>query len=441
MAFLPFSLLLSFILFAELTSAEPALLSRDAVVLQDHDFAALHSKAAELELHQLKSRISSLEIGIEEKIGELQRQDGSIKQLEKVIEEKLSSLVSLQSSEKGSLDEKKRMGEVKRRVNELEKQIVNLKKEIESQDKKKDELEARANVAEKKIEGLNLKFENLRRINDEQKLKMHKAQHALQVAEEEMLKAKLEASSVTKQLNEVHLALLPQWLSAHLVHFQSFVKTHWNEHARPALDLTIQKVLERKSEVEEWLQPHFETFRTKLFPIIKEHYKAFVDDFNPLMQSVSTQVIYYYNVTQSTIEPHMVKMLEIMDPYFQEAKMFTKPHIDQVSVIAKPHLHKARLFFKQYSSIVVHYHRKISKNFRIYHSLVQATLYETLNSYELTKPFARGELVWVMASVLMALPVIVLFRILPPRKEPKKHRRSTRTSHTRRRTKRVHLDK
>ncbi|KAI3443428.1 hypothetical protein Pfo_000093 [Paulownia fortunei] len=432
------------IIFAKYTWADPAL-SEEAIVLQDHDGAVTQSKAAELELHQLKSKISSLETSIEDQTGKLKRKDGGIKQLEKVIEEKSNSLASLQSAvrslqEKGSLEVKERIEEVNTRVNELEKQIVYLKKEIEAQNKRKDELEAQANVAEKKIEGLNLKLENLRKINDEQKSRIRKTRHALQVAEEKMLKAKLEASSITKQLKEVHQAWLPPWFSAHLVHCQSFVLTHWNEIARPAFDLIIQKALKQKYEVEKWVQPHLERVKTKWFPIIKEQYNAIVDNFHPWIQLLSTQATDYYHVTWSTIEPHIVKIQEIMGPYFQEAKMFMKPYIDQVSEITKPHLDKAQLFLKPYSKKVVRYHKKITKNVRGYHSLVQATLHDTLNNYELTKPLATEGLVRVMASIVMVLPLVVLFRILVL-KEPKKHRHSTNRSHTRRRAKRVHPDK
>ncbi|KAL3624884.1 hypothetical protein CASFOL_031552 [Castilleja foliolosa] len=120
--------------------------------------AVTQSEAAALELQQLNSRISSLETSIEDQTGELNKKDGGIKQLEKVIEEKSNSLASLQSKvqllqEKGWLELKERGGEVDARVNEFEKQVVSLIKEIEAQNKKKEELEARANAAEKKIEG------------------------------------------------------------------------------------------------------------------------------------------------------------------------------------------------------------------------------------------------------------------------------------------------
>ncbi|XP_073034366.1 uncharacterized protein [Primulina eburnea] len=330
------------VLFAGTACAEPSFLVEEegSVAFQVRDDAVSQVTAAdassELELLQLKSKITYLETSIEEKTGELKEKDGSIEHLEKVIQEKSNVLVSLQSTvqslgEKETLDVKGRPGEVDARMNNIKKQIINLKKEIEVQNEKKDALEVQANIAEKKIEGMKLNLENLQRINDEQKSKIRNAQRALQVAEEKMLKVKLEASSISKQLEEVRQAWLPSWLSTHLVHFQSFVLRHWDEHGKPVLDLTIRESLKKKSEVEKWMRPHVETFKKQWLPTIKSRCKTFVDDFQPLVQSLSTQAIDYYHVAHSAIEPHVVKVLEVTDPYFQEAKMFTKPYVDQVS--------------------------------------------------------------------------------------------------------------
>ncbi|KAL0308302.1 UNVERIFIED_CONTAM: hypothetical protein Sradi_5772500 [Sesamum radiatum] len=421
---------------AAFTWADTVLLSEDVADLRDQDGAVSQSEAAELELRQLKSKISYLETIIEDRTAVVKRKDGGIKQLEKVI----NSLASLQTAEKESSEVKERIGEVNARANELEKQILNLNKEIEAQNRKKDKLESQANAAEEKIEGLKLKLEKLQKINNEQTSRIHKAQRALQAAEEEMLKAKLEASSMTKQLKEVHRAWSPSWFSAHIVHCQSFVLTLWNQIGRPVFNPTIQEALKQKYEVEKWVQHHLETIKRKWFPTINEHYKAIVENYHPLLQSFSTQVIQYHHVAQSTIKRHILNIQETVDPYFQEAKMFMKPYVDQVTEITKPHLDKACLFAKPFSKKVIHYHQKISKNVREYHSLVQATLHETLNSYELTKPLATEGLVQFLASILIVLPVILLFRTLLS-KEPKKRQRSSHRSHTRRRAKHANASK
>ncbi|KZV50629.1 hypothetical protein F511_32915 [Dorcoceras hygrometricum] len=400
----------------------------------------------ELELNQLQSKISYLESSIEGKTGELKEKDGSIEHLEKVIQEKSNVLLSLQSivqsfREKASLNVGGQPGEVDGRINDIQKQIFNLKKEVEAQTQKKNDLKVRVNVAKEKIEGMNLKLENLRRINEGQQSKIRDAQCALQVAEEEMLKAKLEASLVGKQLEEVRQAWLPSWLSTHLVHFQLFVTRHWNKNGKPVLDLTIQEALKKKSEVAKWMHPRIKTFETQWIPTIKSRCKTFVNDLQPMVQTLSTQAIDYYHVAHSAIKPHVVTVLEVIDPYVQEAKIFTKPYVDHVSKSARPHVDKVLKFFKPYSKKVARYHKKITRKVHVYHSLIQATLSKTLRSYELTKPLAKPRFVWFTASVLMAMPLVVLSKLIL-RKEPKRRpRHSHKTSHTHRRSKRSRQDK
>ncbi|XP_051132152.1 uncharacterized protein LOC127252144 isoform X2 [Andrographis paniculata] len=408
--------------FAEFTLADGELFSEDiAAVLQPVDDSVSLSNAAELKLHRLKSKISLLEASIEDQAVELTRKDGSIEHMEKLIAERSNILTSLQAkiqSFQGS-SQAELMANVKTRVNELEKQVVTIKRVIEEQNKKKDALKTRANVAEEKIKELNLKLENLQRINDEQKSRILKIQDALQMAELKMLKAKLEASLVSEQLKEVNQAWLPPWVSAHLSHCQSFVSTYWNEFGRPTLDQFIQKACEQKNEVGKWVQHYSERIKSKWFPAIKEKYSAIVDDFYPLMQSFSAQVIGYYQLSLSTIKPHIENTIEIMSPYFQEAKIVVMPYVNQISDITKPYLDKVILFSEPYWQEMVQYNRKITTIVGEYHS---------------------------MASLIMALPAILLLQMLLLRQPKKRRHRKTSRSHGRKghkpkaKPKRVHKD-
>ncbi|KAL7096306.1 hypothetical protein ACP275_10G072300 [Erythranthe tilingii] len=146
---------------------------------------------------------------------------------------------------------------------------------------------------------------------------------------------------------------------------QSIFATHWNEIGRPALNLTIKKAIKRKYEVEKWIQPHLEA-----------------------------------------------------------AKIFTNPYIDRVSEIIKPHVEKADIYINPYSTKIIRYYNMIVTNVEVYHSLVHKTLRVTLNSYEFTKPLAREGLIEYMASIVTALPWIVLSRIVNYYAEKERRRRS-----------------
>ncbi|KAL9268953.1 hypothetical protein AKJ16_DCAP26083, partial [Drosera capensis] len=166
---------------------------------------------AGIEVEELRSKIQLLEKRIEEGSTNLKSKDDIIAKLEKDLKEKSDRVAIMQNGiellqRKGTLDVEKKVGEAHARAEELQKQLDLLKKEIEGQNKEKDALEARAAETEKKIEELTLKIDDLEKINDEQKVKMSKTERALQAAEEELMKAKFEATSRNKELLEVRLA-------------------------------------------------------------------------------------------------------------------------------------------------------------------------------------------------------------------------------------------
>ncbi|XP_042482815.1 uncharacterized protein LOC122063171 isoform X6 [Macadamia integrifolia] len=135
------------------------------------------------------------------------------------------------------------MGKAHAWAGEHVKQVEKLKGELEAQKRNKEALEARGSEAQNKIDALNMKLENLQKINDEQKIRIHKTEHSLQVAEEEMMKANFEVNSKIKDLMELVVA------------------EHWNKHGKPAMDIVVKKALEKKAQAHKWAEPHIETVK------------------------------------------------------------------------------------------------------------------------------------------------------------------------------------
>ncbi|XP_059662976.1 uncharacterized protein LOC132308778 [Cornus florida] len=406
------------------------------------------SSSLKIELDQLKSKIHSLESWVDEKAQELKSKDETIAEKEKIIQEKSISIASLQKEissfqEKGKLDVDSRVEKAYARAAELEKQVDILKKEIETKDKEKDALEVKRNESKEKGHKLNLKLENLQKIIDEQKAKIQKTERALAVAEEEMLKAKIEATSKTKDLVEVHGAWLPPWLAVHSGRCQSFVETHWKEYGKPTVDALMQKALEKKAQAGKWAAPHMETIKTQLIPAVKEQWLVMTTYVEPHVKSLTTKTVEVYEASRSTITPHIIKTQEVFDPYFQEVKKFSQPYIDQVATVAKPHVDKAHDALKPYKTKVVHACRKFLESASMYHHQVQGTVQETLKKHEMTRPLATKELVWFAASALLALPIMILFRICSSIfcKKAKKPIRNGNSNHARRKAKRGHSER
>ncbi|KAL4334962.1 hypothetical protein GQ457_07G036980 [Hibiscus cannabinus] len=407
------------------------------------------SSALKAELDQLKSKIHLLESNVEEKIRELKTKDEKIKEKDKIIQVKSDSIASLQTElsslqKKGTSDAEERVGKAKAHALELQKQVDELKTELEAKSKEKESLEARATKAENKLNELNLKLENLEKINKEQANKIAKTERALKIAEEELIKTKFEATSKGNELMEVHGAWLPPWLAMQLNHFQAFIQTHWTERGKPTMDMVMQKALEKKALAKKWAEPHMETIKTKWVPAIKDQWVVVTKHAEPHVQSLKAKTVEVYEASKTSVTPHIVKVQEIVDPYFQDAKKFSKPYIDQVATLAKPHFDKVSVVIKPYTKEVVNAYGRFLESATTYHQQVQAFVQETLKKHELTRPLATKELEWFAASALLALPIIILFRIFSAtfcKKGKKRARQHANTTHGRRKGKRGHTDK
>ncbi|KAL6549717.1 hypothetical protein OROMI_020205 [Orobanche minor] len=428
-------------------------------------------------VEQFKSKIHSLESLLKEKTQEINDKDEVITVKEKIIKEKSDSVISLESKitslqKKGKLDAAEQVGKAHARAGELEKEVKKLRKDVELMNKEKELLGARASEAEKKASELNSKFDSvagrfdafpakgaprrasrrserrlfkhwLRKIIDDQKTKIRKTERALQIAEEEMMKAKFEATSKIKELMEVHGAWLPPWLAFHFNNYQSLFEKNWKVHGKPALEMLLQKAIEKKSRAEEWAAPHVETVKTKWVPAIKEQWVVIATNIEPHVQTLTTRTVEIYEVSKDAATPHIIKVQELVAPYYHEVRKFSKPYIDQFAAAARPHVEKLHNVLKPYTQNTVHAYGKFLESATTYHSQVQAVVHEKLKRHELTRPLATKELVWFSASALLALPIIFLLKIFSAifGTKAKKPVRKVNVHNSRRKGKRVHPDK
>jgi len=402
------------------------------------------------ELGQLRAKISALESRIAEQNLELKTKNDAIETLDMIVKEKSQKIATTQNEvtslqAKGSLAAEEQASKANARAIELEKQIEKLKKDITEQKIKKAALEARAGDADKKVQELNMKLEKLQRTSSDQKRRIQKTEHALKVAEEELMKVQLEATRKAKQLGEVHGAWLPPWLATHAAHTMEVMSNYWNEHGKPAFDSFLQKASEKSAQAKKWAEPHLETAKTKWMPVAKEKLVNLKKNAKPYVQMVSEKSLEVYQTSSDFIRPHLVNAHQVADPYFQEAKKLSKPYIDQIATATKPHVKKIRTTLKPYTKRARHVYGQFLETATTYHQQAQATISDYLHQHEFTKQFVTEELVWYLASALLVMPVFILYTLLIEifgiKKQKKKTSRSSNANHGHRRHKRRHAEK
>ncbi|XP_076946064.1 uncharacterized protein LOC143617364 [Bidens hawaiensis] len=419
----------------------------------EEEEVAVGSQAFQLQFDQLTSKIHSLESLVDEKNHELKSKDEVIAQKEKAIAEKEKAIVEKSDSiaslkhevasleAKSSLDANEHVKKAHAHVHELEKQVEKLQTEIQVKNDVREALETRTKDLEKKLVDLNSKLNDLQQVVDEQKTKLHKTERAFKIAEEELKKAKFEATSKIKELTEVYGAWLPPWLAAHLVGFQSHVNSHWKEHGKPAFESLKQKTFEKRAQVEKWAEPHVQTIKTKWIPAAKEQWVLVVTTIEPQLQSLTEKTKEVYIQTKDTVTPHVIKIKEIVDPHFQTVKKVSGPYIDQIATATKPHLDKARETVAPYTKEAVIAYGKFLESATKYHHQVQGVIEDSLKKHEISSAIATKELVWFTASALLVLPVLILFKILSAILFKKAKRPTRQPNQPRRKAKRAHPDK
>ncbi|XP_042038830.1 uncharacterized protein LOC121784695 isoform X3 [Salvia splendens] len=220
-----------------------------------------------------------------------------------------------------------------------------------------------------KVQELANPYYQPQKIIDDQKAKIRKTQRALEISEEELMKAKFEATSRTEELMQPHGAWLPPWLAVHLNNYQ------------------------------------------KLVPSIKEKWVVIATNIEPHVHTLTTKTVEIYEASKEAVTPHIVKVQELANPYYQELRKVSRPYIDSVATAARPHVDKLQTNLKPYTQEAVKAYRKFLESATVYHGQVQDSVQDKLKSREFTKPLATKELVWFSASALLALPIILLLKI------------------------------
>ncbi|XP_024024286.1 uncharacterized protein LOC21399864 isoform X6 [Morus notabilis] len=369
---------------------------------------ALTFTAIEAELPLPNDGVSS-DSGVSGELELLDSKFASLALMQKMVQEKLEIVASLQSEIEllqESLDGKEGVSKSDRQAGELEKQVERLRKDIEMQNKKKDGLGARASIAENKIQKLNSKLQKLHNVNYEQENRIRKTEHLLQVAEEELMMAEVETDLISEGLNKAHIEWLPDWLSVHLDHIQLYMVSSWNESWGPAMDLSLQKALEKKAQFMDWVKLQTEMITVDWIPILKEQWSTFMSSLQPRLQILAPTIVDVYHASKSFMA-HVFKVLENLFSYTQEAKKFVEAYMPRIAVVTRSCFDKAFFVLKWYIVNLFRACWKFITVSTLFHHQVQGML----KNIAVVRPVANMGIVWfvVCASEPLLFWACLLF--------------------------------
>ncbi|XP_057837249.1 uncharacterized protein LOC131047394 isoform X4 [Cryptomeria japonica] len=404
------------------------------------------------EVKKLEDKAHSLESTIDEKNDELRKKDSTIAEKEKFIEENSKTINSLQNDieaiqKKGAGDYEAEATKAYVRIGELERQVGKLEQSLSQQKQKRESLELQLSEAESRAREFSVKYEKLQKDLAEQKTRVQKAEKAFKLAETKMLKAQAEAKLKAEEMNKVHGAWLPPWLVVHFGKFQAFVTSYWASHVKPAMDTVLDKASEKAAAAHDWVKPHLETTQTyvhKWSPVVKEQWQQVIVTVAPHVEVFKAKVISSYEVSWDKINPHLMKAEEFLRPHLQTVKDLSGPYIDQVASVSQPHIDKAKVILQPYQDQAIHAYRRFLTTATDYHHQLQGHVRKSLKKHEITAALATKELVWFLASALLAFPVLGLFMVYSSFFSSRKVRKSGRSSHTsnaNKKHKRRHVDK
>uniref|UniRef100_A0A7N0R8X2 Uncharacterized protein n=1 Tax=Kalanchoe fedtschenkoi TaxID=63787 RepID=A0A7N0R8X2_KALFE len=128
---------------------------------------------------------------------------------------------------------------------------------------------------------------------------------------------------------------------------------------------------------------------------------------------------------------------EWADPHIKAVEKHLKTCITRFSVTTQPHFDKLRASLRPYTREIVRTYRRLMRSVTTRHTQVQHMVLELLEGHEYSRQFADKGIVWYLASVIFALPAILIVNLYttigcykpqkPRRKQYNARRRAKRT--------------
>lgn len=377
---------------------------------------------------ELRAHVEDLEAAAKTHASSLKRKDKKIRSLEKEI---------LQLKDVGISDLKAKLAAAAQKNSGLDLEVSNLKEELERAKVENSFSLKRAEIAEAKADSFQLEASEKARLVDvvnEYKTKVRQLERALQIAQSGMLKAQKEAAAKSREMAQSADAWLPPWLATQSAKLYSLVTSRWATHGEPLVKHLHRAASVKAAQAGKFSKPYVRSFNKKVRPVVRSQWRKVKANVVPQYQRIKKLTVQYYKDGKKYLLPHLSKVHESVDPYVQTVRERSQPFVEQAASFLSPHLEKANSVAGPYVKIANEHYQSVVSQASTYHEQLQDSVKGTMGKHEVLARWATKELIWFLASALLALPVVasvlVFSSVFGSKKPIKPQRRIPSSSHS-----------
>jgi myosin heavy subunit len=358
------------------------------------------------EILELRSQVTDLKIVVKDQDSSLKIKDKNIQVLETKFQE-------FQNQTKGWGDAESKLAAALTKISALEAETAGLKATSERLKVEQEELKRLAEKAELTAAVQLSEKEKATKEVAALKSRLQKAEKALQVAESAVLKLRTEMTAKAKDLAKSTNAWLPPWAAIQASKLQDMVSSRWVAHGEPAVRKVQQTLQAKASQAQKFTKPYWRStrrfFKKKVYPVIRPGWKRLNHAMVPYLNSIQKLGTQFLDASKRKLSPFLSKMQQIIDPYMKIMREKSQPFVDQAAGFLAPYFQKVKAMAGPYLKQVTSYHKQLQK-----------TVKATMKGNEFLASFASKEVIWFVASMLLALPTIGILLLFSSMFGPKK---------------------
>lgn len=374
---------------------------------------------------ELRTQIEELTTASKTHAASLKRKDKKIRTLEKELQrsqnEKSAAIVDLEAE---LAEAKKTISDFNLQVSQLEQELVRIKAEYSA-------IVKRAELAEAKADSFELEAsEKLKLVEvvKEYKIQLEKAESDLRIAKSGKLKAQKELAAKAREMAQSANAWLPPWLAIQASKMRSHMISSWAIYGAPLMESLQRLATLKAAQFRKFSKPYMRSFNKNVRPVVRSQWKKTKTIIVPQYQRIKKLVLQYLAAGKKYLSPHLSKVQESVDTYVQTVRVESRPYLEQAASFLSPHFEKANIMAEPYVKHASDHYQSVMTQASTFHEQLQDSVKGTMRKNELLSRWATKELIWYLASALLALPLfaslLVFSSVFGTKKPIKRQRRS-----------------